>query len=112
MPKGKKWISGFRFCGGGYLASNHIGLLGLSRNAEVTVMRPEEPNNPVADWATAVKIRFQRGKDTVDNILACDRQGMIQLPFSGTACHSSRQIQQGYPAQADLGKIASSRRHP
>ncbi|CAL5222059.1 g4358 [Coccomyxa viridis] len=62
VPKGKKWISGFRFCGGAYLASNHIGLLGLSRDAEVTVIRLGEPNNPVADWATAVNIRHGKGQ--------------------------------------------------
>ena len=71
VPNGKKWTSAFTTCGGGYLASNHIGLVGLSRFAEEPSMGGENP-----DWTTAVNIRFQRGKDTVSNILAWDRHGM------------------------------------
>ena len=31
VPRGRKWTSAFRTCGGGYLKSNHIVLTGLTR---------------------------------------------------------------------------------
>ena len=73
VPKGIKWTSGFQGCGGGYLASNHIGLTGLTRFAKVASSASE------ADLATAVNIRFQRGRHIVSNILAADRHGASQL---------------------------------
>ncbi len=77
VPNGKKWTSAFTTCGGGYLASNHIGLIGLSRFAGEPSMGGEN-----TDWTTAVNIRFQRSKDKVNNILAWDRQGVSQIPYS------------------------------
>ncbi|CAL5228024.1 g11087 [Coccomyxa viridis] len=72
VPKGRKWTSAFTACGGGYLTSNHICLLGLTHFKQ---LRPDLPHLPVKDWETALNIRFQRGKDSVSNILACDRHG-------------------------------------
>ena len=77
VPKGRKWTSAFTACGGGYLTSNHICLLGLTHFKQ---LRPDLPHLPVKDWETALNIRFQRGKDSVSNILACDRHGTLQLP--------------------------------
>ena len=85
MPKGKKWTSAFTTCGGGYLANNHIGLVGLSRFAGEPSTGGENP-----DWTTAVNIRFQRSKETVSNIVALDRHGVSQLPC---LTHSSRIVQ-------------------
>lgn len=78
MPKGKKWTSAFKSCCGGYLKSNHIGLTGLFR-----FEKSPQPNAPMSlvsssDFATVINIRFRRGKDTIDNILASDRHGMLQ----------------------------------
>ena len=60
-------------CAGGYLANNHIGLLGLTRFGEGT-----GSDCAANDWATAVNIRFQRGRETVDTILDSSRQGGFQ----------------------------------
>ena len=80
VPKGRKWTSAFKSCAGGYLKSNHIGLLGLVRFG-----KSPQPSMPIdltsgIDWATAVNIRMQRCRDTLDNILASDRHGPFQLP--------------------------------
>ena len=85
VPRGKRWTRAFICCGGGYLAGNHISLLALTH---VSGLRPDLPPLPGNDWATALNIRFQRGKDTVNNILASDRHGMLQLP-----CHLVTNVQ-------------------
>ncbi len=72
VPKGKKWTSAFNACAGGYLASNHIALLGLTRFGEGA-----PPTGSHNDWTTAVNFKFQRGKRTVENILAWDGQGTL-----------------------------------
>ena len=74
VPKDKEWTSAFGTCGGGYLASDHIGLLGLTRFAREPSLHDAEN-----DWSTAVNVRFQRGKDTVERLLAWGRHGMCQL---------------------------------
>lgn len=74
VPKGRKWTSAFRTCGGGYLKSNHIALLGLTRFGAARL--PGQEN----DWTTAINIRFQRSK-AVKNILSCDRHGK-HVPLS------------------------------
>ena len=84
VPKGNKWTSAFSICGGGYLKSNHIGLLGLSRFAGEPSAAGEKP-----DWTTAVNIRFHRGSDTVSNILAWDRHGDSQPPCPVRAVSST-----------------------
>jgi len=75
VPKGKKWTSAFGACGGGYLASNHIALLGLTRFQPD--MCPENISTLPNDWTAAVNIRFQRSKETLDNLLSCGRHGML-----------------------------------
>ena len=78
VPKGKRWTSAFLRCGGGYLASNHIGLIGLTR-CEKGATSDDIACHTTNDWKSAVNIRFQRGRDTVKRILAADRHGTFQL---------------------------------
>ncbi len=77
VPKKKEWTSAFSSCCGGYLKSNHISLLGLFR-----FDKAPHPNTAILsisgrDFTTVINIRFRRGKDTIDNILASDRHGML-----------------------------------
>ena len=74
VPKGRKWTSGFTNCGGGYLASNRIGLMGLTRFKQ---LHPALPLMPSRELGTAVNMSFQRSEDTVSNILACDQHGKL-----------------------------------
>ena len=73
VPQGRKWTSAFSACAGGYVASNHIVMLGLSRFGE-----DAPPTGSQNDWTTAVNFRFQHGKDVVKDILDWDRHGMFQ----------------------------------
>ena len=81
VPRKKEWTSAFKSCCGGYLKSNHIALLGLFR-FEKSPQPSTVTLSPVSvrDFATVINIRFRRGKDTMDKILASDRHGMLQQP--------------------------------
>ena len=74
VPKGRKWTSAFTNCGGGYLASNHIGLMGLTHFKQ---LHPALPQMPCREWGAALNISFQRSEDTVSNIVACDQHGIL-----------------------------------
>ena len=87
VPRGRMWTSAFSACGGGYLQSNHVALIGLTRYGKLHL---DLPAMPIKDWANAVNIRFQRNTDIVKNILAADRHGIFQQP-----CPSN--VHQGMP---------------
>ena len=105
VPKGRKWTSAFQSCGGGYLASNHIGLIGLTRCGKAT--RYDAPSwDTASDWTTAVNIRFQRGRDTVKNVLAYDRHGMFQV------LNWSQRSMRFFASELSLSDLCSVRGRP